>query len=85
MSYEINLGRRSRFQSESFAYLQTCYQKRKDEKEEHDAMMRAFLKVPLAHELEVMPDIELAELQSQLPHDSPGDLGRFFYHSPKAN
>ncbi len=74
MSYEINLGRRSRFQRESFAYLQTCYQKRKNEKEEHEAMMRAFHKVPLAHELEMMPDIELAELQSQLPPDSPGNI-----------
>lgn len=44
----------------------------KTEKEEHDAMMRAFHKVPLANELEVMPDIDLAELQSQLPPDSPG-------------
>lgn len=31
MLYEINLGRRSRFQREKFAYLQTCYQKRIDE------------------------------------------------------
>ena len=74
MSYEINLGRRSRFQRESFAYLQTCYQQRKNEKEKHDAMMRAFHKVPLAHELEVMPDIDLAELQSQLAPDSPGKI-----------
>jgi len=31
MAYEINLGRRSRFQREKFAYLQTCYQKRTEE------------------------------------------------------
>ncbi len=31
MAYEINLGRRSRFQREKFAYLQTCYQKRIEE------------------------------------------------------
>jgi len=28
MLYEINLGRRSRFQREKFAYLQTCYKSR---------------------------------------------------------
>jgi hypothetical protein len=28
MAYEINLGRRSRFQREAFAYLQTCYEQR---------------------------------------------------------
>lgn len=31
MLYEINLGRRSRFQREKFAYLKTCYQKRIEE------------------------------------------------------
>ena len=31
IAYEINLGRRSRFQREKFAYLQTCYQKRIEE------------------------------------------------------
>jgi hypothetical protein len=35
MEYEINLGRRSRFQREAFAYLQTCYQQRNKEAEEH--------------------------------------------------
>lgn len=28
MLFEINLGRRSRFQRDAFAYLQTCYQQR---------------------------------------------------------
>ncbi|MDD5285296.1 MAG: hypothetical protein PHD54_05515 [Desulfuromonadaceae bacterium] len=42
--------------------------------EEHDAMMRAYRDVPLNHELEVMIDIDLAELQSQLPSDSPGKI-----------
>ena len=31
MLYEINLGRRSRFQREKFAYLKTCYQLRLSE------------------------------------------------------
>jgi len=30
MLYEINLGRRSRFQREKYAYLQTCYQQKID-------------------------------------------------------
>jgi len=47
-------------------------QKEISAKEEHDATMRAFHRVPLAHELEEMPDIELTELQSQLPSDPPG-------------
>ena len=34
MAYEINLGCRSRFQREAFAYLQTCYQQRNKETEE---------------------------------------------------
>lgn len=33
MLYEINLGRRSHFQKEKYAYLQTCYQIRLSEKE----------------------------------------------------
>ena len=32
MLFEINLGRKSRFQREKFAYLKTCYQKRIEEK-----------------------------------------------------
>lgn len=43
-------------------------------KEEQDAIMRTFHGVPLAHELEAMSDIDLAELQSQLAHDSPGKI-----------
>lgn len=35
MNYEINLGRRSHFQREAFAYLQTCYQQRNKEAEEN--------------------------------------------------
>ena len=33
MLYEINLGNRSRFQREKFAYLKTCYQKRLEQTE----------------------------------------------------
>jgi hypothetical protein len=33
MLYEINLGNKSRFQREKFAYLQTCYQKRIEQRE----------------------------------------------------
>jgi len=33
MLYEINLGTKSRFQREKFAYLQTCYQKRIEQNE----------------------------------------------------
>jgi hypothetical protein len=45
-----------------------------EEQEEHDAMMRAFHGVPLAHKLETMPDIDLAELQSHLASNSPGKI-----------
>ena len=45
-----------------------------EEQEEHDAMMRAFHGVPLAHKLETMPDIDLAELQSHLAPNSPGKI-----------
>ncbi|MBP7766637.1 MAG: hypothetical protein KA113_15730 [Syntrophaceae bacterium] len=34
MLYEINLGRRSRFQRDKFAYLQTCYQLRLEEEKQ---------------------------------------------------
>jgi len=33
MLYEINLGHRSHFQKEKFAYLKTCYQLRKSKNE----------------------------------------------------
>ncbi|MDO8847527.1 MAG: toll/interleukin-1 receptor domain-containing protein [Coriobacteriia bacterium] len=34
MLFEINLGHRSRFQRDKFAYLKTCYQKRLEEKKQ---------------------------------------------------
>ena len=77
IEFEINLGRRSHFQRESFAWLQTVKSQRdklaqKTRDEENDAMMRAFHGVPVAHKLETMPDIDLAELQSRIASDSPG-------------
>jgi len=36
MLLEINLGRKSRFQREAFAYLQTCYQKRTTDNDDGD-------------------------------------------------
>ena len=45
-----------------------------EDQEEHDAMMRSFHGVPLANKIETLSDIELAELQSQLPPDSPGKI-----------
>jgi len=49
-------------------------QKEISAKEEHDAMMRSFHGVPLAHKLETMPDIDLAEFQSRLAPNSPGKI-----------
>jgi hypothetical protein len=48
--------------------------KNQENQEEHDAMMRAFHGVPLANKLETMPDIDLAELQSHLASNSPGNI-----------
>jgi hypothetical protein len=48
--------------------------KNQENQEEHDAMMRAFHGVPLAHKLETMPDIDLAEFQSRLAPNSPGEI-----------
>jgi hypothetical protein len=45
-----------------------------EEQEEHDAMMRSFHGVPVAHKLETMSDIDLAELQSHMPPNSPGKI-----------
>ena len=59
---------------ENLLHIVENSQKEISAKEEHDAMMRAFHKVPLAQELEIMPDIELADLQSKLPPDSPGKI-----------
>lgn len=50
MAYEINLGRRSRFQRESFAYLQTCYQQRNKKNKE--------LVIPTTKESPILPFIQ---------------------------
>jgi hypothetical protein len=62
--YKINISHCNRLHNEFM----------KEEKEEDDAMMRAFHGVPLAHRLETMPDIDLAELQSRLATNSPGTI-----------
>ena len=45
-----------------------------EEKDEEEAMMRAYHGVPLQSEIELMSDIELAEFQSKLALDSPGRI-----------
>ena len=54
--------------------LENNIEPKKEDQEERDAMIRSFHGVPLAHELKIMSDIELAELQSQLVPDSPGQI-----------
>ena len=41
MLYEINLGRKSHFQREKFAYLQTCYQQRVEEERRKQGVQNA--------------------------------------------